>query len=301
MTTKRRWPGYLDIPQGESGDWSIIHKTYPAGQKFSTATFRTAFIGGQKSREIVYDEPTRFHFLCEGDAVWMSDWPVEQAQCDDNLRPIREGRVLVGGLGLGLCATILARRRAISQVTVVEKSPDVVKLVAEHLRVPHGKLRIVVADVFEYLLDRPPTRHCYDWIFHDVWTSDSEGTFLETVLPLRRLSVANEWVANDGAVICWNEDVMRGQILMGLQTRLHLVAAPDEQRKAVLKGVREPTVEEMAAPVGDKYWDLYCEFWSWYRDEKPNLSRAMNAARVYSVVFGQQGWTDRWKRIAPTI
>ena len=109
--TSRRWAGYLDIPKGKAGDWSIEHNLYPANHEFKTATFRTAFIGGQPMRPVVYDHPTRFHALCEGEGVWMTDWPVEQAQCDENLKAITYGRVLVGGHGLGLCATILARRR----------------------------------------------------------------------------------------------------------------------------------------------------------------------------------------------
>lgn len=297
MSTRRRWPGYLDIPEGKSGDWSILHKTYEANHKFTTATLRTAFIGGQANRAIRWDFPTRFHQLCEGEGVWMTDWPVEQAQCDSNLKRIKGGRVLVGGLGLGLCATILARRRAISHVTVVEKSPEVVKLVAEHLRVPRGKLRIVVADLNEWLQSRPP-REVYDWAFHDIWQADSLGCLLDTVLPLRHATVANGWVSSDVRVVCWNEDVMRGQILMGLTTRIHFATPP---YVASEHGAHEPSVEEMAEFTDNKWWDMYVPFWQWYLAAAPSINLALQAASVYSVVFGQQGWEEQWDRVGNTL
>lgn len=296
MTTNRRWPGYLDIPKGESGAWSIIHNTYPAFHEFSTATFRTFFIGGQRRRKVRYDAPTRFHALCEGEGVWMTDWPIEQAQCDTNLKPIVDGRVLVGGLGLGLCATILARRKNIEHVTVIEKSPDVAKLVAEHLRVPRGKLTVVVADLFDYLKFKRPLKP-YDWAFHDIWQADSLGCLLETVIPLRNATVANGWVAGDSRVICWNEDVMRGQILLGMQTRLQFLQAP----QVVMKGLENPSVEEMAEPTGNKWWDMYCPFWAWHRDNGPKKELAMEAASLYSVVFGQHEWEGQWNRMSNTI
>lgn len=300
MSTRRRWPGYLDIPEGQSGDWSILHKTYEANRDFTTATFRTAFIGGQANRTVRWDYPTRFHQLCEGEGVWMSDWPVEQAQCDVNLKRIKRGKVLVGGLGLGLCATILARRKAISHVTVVEKSPEVVKLVAEHLRVPRGKLRIVVADLNEWLQSRP-SDEVYDWAFHDIWQADSLGCLLDTVLPLRQATVANGWVSSDVRVVCWNEDVMRGQILMGLQTRIHFSATPSDATKVVKLGLYEPPVEEMAEFRDNKWWDMYVPFWQWYLAAAPSINLALQGASVYSVVFGQQGWEEQWDRVGKTL
>ena len=230
----------------------------------------------------------------------MTDWPVEQAQCDSNLKRIKSGRVLVGGLGLGLCATILARRRAITHVTVVEKSPEVVKLVAEHLRVPRGKLRIVVADLNEWLKVRPPDE-VYDWAFHDIWAADSLGCLLDTVLPLRHATVANGWVRSDVRVKCWNEDVMRGQILMGLYSRIHFAAAPSVVNRDDKTVAYEPTIEEMAEPTDNKWWDMYVPFWRWYLAAAPSINLALQAAQVYSVVFGQRGWEVTWAGMAKRL
>lgn len=229
----------------------------------------------------------------------MTDWPVEQAQADSNLDVITHGRVLVGGLGLGLCATILARRRGISHVTVVENSPDVVKLVAKHLRVPHGKLRIIEADLFEYL-EETQTAPPYDWAFYDIWASDSMETLLSTVVPLRQATVDNNWVAFGDRIKCWNEDVMRGQVHMGLFTRLQFALRDDALRKH-MKGLAQPTIEEMAEKQGNKWWDMYSPFWAWMRDNRPEEERAMRAAMVYSVVFGQPGWESRWEETAKTL
>ncbi|MCK5712467.1 MAG: hypothetical protein KAI25_07120, partial [Hyphomicrobiaceae bacterium] len=114
---------------------------------------------------------------------------------------------------------------------------------------------------------------------------------------LRNATVANGWVAGDSRVICWNEDVMRGQILLGMQTRLQFLQAP----QVVMKGLENPSVEEMAEPTGNKWWDMYCPFWAWHRDNGPKKELAMEAASLYSVVFGQHEWEGQWNRMSNTI
>src|SRR3989304_2866215 len=97
----------LSIPAGTRGAFAVEHVEHPAGHRFSLATSRTAIMGGHTGGGMTYDRPTTWRRLTEGGRIWMSDYPIEQAQHDRALAGIRRGRVLVGGHGLGYAATVL--------------------------------------------------------------------------------------------------------------------------------------------------------------------------------------------------
>lgn len=138
----------------------------------------------------------------------MTDMPIEQAQIDPMLDPMR-GRVLVGGLGLGYAAQVLARKPSCREIVVIEKSPEVIELVGRHIKgTGKRKVRIVQADLHEWLVQNQHER--FDWAFYDIWAPDGERTFHEHVVPLRAKTGE---ICDPEHVRCWNEDVMRGQIL----------------------------------------------------------------------------------------
>lgn len=230
----------IQIPEGQRGTYAIEHFTHPANEKLDTSTARTWLIGGQKNSPVIYDHPTTWHRLVYGGGVWMTDLPIEQQQHRNTLQGMK-GDVLVGGLGLGLAVNWLAAREEVKSVTVVEISKEVTDLVAPHLRDPRGIVRIVHADLLKYLKAERGKRRL-DWAFYDIWQSDGETTFFNVVCPLRKLS---EPFVDDSHVICWNEDVMRGQLSMGLHTRYATFMARFENG---------PTLEQLAHPKTKSIW-----------------------------------------------
>ncbi len=77
----------------------------------------------------------------------------------------RGGHVLMGGLGTGLFPTCVLQAPGVQRVTVVERSPDVLKLTAGPLQRLHGdRLRIVHADVWEW---EPDCRFTVGYF--DIW------------------------------------------------------------------------------------------------------------------------------------
>jgi len=56
----------------------------------------------EENHRVAYDTPTTWHKLVGPTGVWMTDLPCEQAQHDGLLKNVRDGHVLIGGLGLGL-------------------------------------------------------------------------------------------------------------------------------------------------------------------------------------------------------
>ena len=81
----------------------------------------------------------------------------------------RGGSLLITGLGLGLVVeSILGGDGGrVEQITVLEQSPDVIRLIAPNLlaRYP-DRLRVEQADAYAW---QPPPGHRYDLVWHDIW------------------------------------------------------------------------------------------------------------------------------------
>jgi hypothetical protein len=200
--------GIIQIPEARSGKLAIVHKVRPAGTRIPQCNVRTRLIGGHSAPDLVFDFDTKWHRLEDDDrGLWMTDDPIEQWQIDRELRGMR-GNVLVGGLGLGYAATVLARRSTVRNVTVIENSPDVIKLVAPHIA--HPKITVICADLFDWLKVTKSIEHSAPWnyAFYDIWQSDGLGTYFEMVRPL--LAMSHGLVRN--RPVCWNETVMYGQL-----------------------------------------------------------------------------------------
>jgi hypothetical protein len=112
-------------------------------------------------------QPGRYTRLFVRDELVMSDtymelesnWP---AVCRAN------GHVLVAGLGLGVILVPMLASPRVEHVTVVEREPDVIALVAPAFatHTARGRLEIVEADIFTW---RPPRGARYDTIYFDIW------------------------------------------------------------------------------------------------------------------------------------
>ena len=131
----------------------------------------------------------------------MSDTPME---INDHLSFIARasGRVLVTGLGLGMVLNALLCRREVTHLTVVEKSAEVVALVAPHYRARWGaeRLEIVEADAFTY---RAPRGVRYDMAWHDIWPTLSSDNLPE----MRRLHA--HYRARATVQESWGHDLCR--------------------------------------------------------------------------------------------
>lgn len=276
---------YLDqvsIPIGKSGEYAIEQFSEPAGKKLDTSNLRTSLVGGQQNEPVSYGHITIWHRLVYEGGVWMTDLPIEQQQHRNCLRRMR-GHVLVGGLGLGLATNWLAKNEKVKSVTVVEISKEVVELVAPHVRDPRGIVKIVNADLFDYLKDAAGKKR-WDWSFIDIWQSDGEITFFKTVCPLRKLS---ESLVKDQNVICWNEDVMRGQLYMGLNSRYMGTQG---------KFDNFPTLEEFAHPKDDDIWMKWsARFFQAVESGLINKTNLTTFASVYSQEYGRPHFEELWE------
>lgn len=238
---RKFYDSVLNIPVGKSGKFAIKHDVKKANTPLPTTNMRTLVLGGHEPQNIKYSWETTWHSLTEDDGVWMTDLPIEQAQADNMLDENVYGTVLIGGLGLGYAAQLIANQPQVDRIIVVEKSQDVVDLVWKHLQFPDRvKATIVVSDLFDYLkrdfLDGLDDEDdVIDCGFYDIWQSDGEFTFHNSVVPLRKLS----FTVVDGPLYCWNEDIMRTQLAMALHSESTMLAHP-------FPGFKQSPIEELS-------------------------------------------------------
>lgn len=305
MPRKNRYAGNIDIPERTVGEYSIKHLNREAGATFNTANARCVLLGGQRNRSVQYGFPTRWHQLIGPTGVWMTDLPIEQAQHDLILRPIKRGRVLVGGLGLGYAAAVLARRKEIDQVCIVEISSEVIELVLASLERTLGrnakKLMVFRDDLFEFLkrLQTGTYPFGFDAAFYDIWQADSEGTFHDIVVPLHQLS--KDVVKTEP--ICWNEDVMRGQLRMGLRHRA-LVTDEEAQRKL---GFPEFPDRKFLSTRGDDKWINWSVSFFQRLENRQIGKEGFTAKHLdklctsYSFFYGKANWEENWNAYADRV
>jgi len=89
-----------------------------------------------------------------------------------DLLPLKglRGRILINGLGLGIACNLVRTE----QVTVVEKSIDVIKMVAPLFT--ESNINIVHDSAFTYV----PTGY-YDYVWHDIWPDITHNNLSEMV------------------------------------------------------------------------------------------------------------------------
>ena len=139
----------------------------------------------------------RFDFpaVLEGGNEWMTLTPVDLDTCEEAIAAAR-GKVVTFGLGLGYYAYMVARKPEVESITVIEKSPDVIRLFKKHI-FPYfenkEKVRIINADAFEYAENIMPTEG-YDYAFVDTWRDASDGApMYQRMRALEHLSPATEF------------------------------------------------------------------------------------------------------------
>lgn len=160
MKTKELIPN-VDVPEGQSGIWKVERFTIENDVQFRLWNLRAMRDG----RGVVPGEYTR---LTRNGEVIMSDTTAEK---NDHRWPVlkAEGTILINGLGLGMVLNACLLKPEVTKAVVVEKSPDVIALVAAHYRKKFpGRVEIVEADAFEY---EPPKRAKFMLCWHDVWDS----------------------------------------------------------------------------------------------------------------------------------
>jgi hypothetical protein len=182
----------VTIPEGVSGPWKITRFTVTEEQAQTTAL--RAMVTGGRERPV---SAGTYSKLTHNGAIVMSDTPAEM---DDHRPFVRRarGNVLITGLGLGMVVGAVAAKPAVEHVTVIEASPDVVHLVADHYR--SSRVTIHLADAFDWV---PPAGAHYNAVWHDIWPDMCTANLRQMTRLKRKYGRFADWQG------CWGEEHTR--------------------------------------------------------------------------------------------
>ncbi len=170
----------VNTPEGVSGDWEVKKFTITPN-----AAAMSVFSYGTRA-----PEPGTYTKLTYNGQVIMSDTPAEMR---DHYAPVRMtgASVLINGLGLGMVLLNCMRKWKTKRAIVVEKSEDVIKLVAPTYKSRYGnRIEIVHADAFLY---KPPKGLEFDMVWHDIWPDISADNYEEMKKLHRKYGRITEW------------------------------------------------------------------------------------------------------------
>lgn len=189
----------------KSGAVEVTQEIIKQGTPITVVSVRNAILMGLKPLSVSLDADLQVDSLVYEGGTWMTTHIQELWQAAVACRNLH-GRVLIGGLGLGVIAKMCSRKKIISRTTVVEIDERIVDLVWDQLHLKHGHF-CVVADLYDYIKNMPVDQ--YDSAFFDIWQGTGEFVWREQVVPLRRLC-RGKLEANQ--VYCWQEEEMHGQL-----------------------------------------------------------------------------------------
>ena len=132
----------------------------------------------------------------------MSDTSMEHRTNWGVVREAR-GNVLIAGLGLGMILHPILAKPEVLSVTVVEKYPDVITLIAP--TVQHEKLTIIEGDIYEW---KPAKGTKYDVLYFDIWADQSTDDLED----MRKLHLRfRSYKIKDGWMNSWRRDELRAR------------------------------------------------------------------------------------------
>jgi spermidine synthase len=184
------------LPEGQLGLATIRH--FEVSEADSRFTALRGMIGGRRDD---YVAPGRYAQLLVGRTLMMSDTQMERRSNYEVVRQAR-GHVFISGLGLGMILHPILNNPEVTQVTVVEKYADVIKLVGPTL--PHQeKLTFVEADVMTW---KPAKGTKYNVIYHDIWPDITEDNLKDMAILHRRFA---HFKAPGGWQDSWKRDHLK--------------------------------------------------------------------------------------------
>ncbi|RYC70739.1 hypothetical protein EQG79_00875 [Spirosoma sordidisoli] len=179
------------VPDNRSGNWSV--ETFEVPKNDPTQIFSI-----MKSGRGV--PPGTYKRLMRGGTVVMSNTPDELFDFH-KVQHLAHGSVLINGLGLGCLVRVLLNKSEVTQITVIEKSEDVIALVKPYL--VDSRLTIIQADAFSF---QPPKGARYDFVWHDIWDYICSDNLKQMAILHRKYARRSGWQDSWARAICKQQD-----------------------------------------------------------------------------------------------
>lgn len=200
-------------------------------------------------RQIQIDPPLEVRGLVMTDGtLWMSDVPQERLMMYNNARE-SYGRVLVGGLGLGLYPQYAMPH--VDHITIIEQHTAISEVVMPVVEVASAAYQVdiivQIGSVESVLASEPSIR--YDTIFLDTWDT-LDAAHLPAVNRLRTLAVRH--LAQDGRILLWGYRWMTR--LFEAACHQLLEVEPEERHRWLEIMTRQrPAVWQLLLPVIEQF------------------------------------------------
>jgi hypothetical protein len=173
----------IDVPDGKSRDWEVSTFTVEADDPSQVIS---AFKTGRYVPAGTYKRLTR-----KGQVI-MSNTPDEIRDCSEFIREAK-GKILINGLGLGVILKAILNKPEVEDVTIIEFSEDVIKLVAPTYI--DKRVNIIQASAFDY---QPPKNIRYDCVWHDIWDDMCSDNLKEMATLHRKYGRRTNWQGSWG-------------------------------------------------------------------------------------------------------
>jgi len=190
------------LQEKKVGEFEIKIDVIPPLKEITVISARNWLMMGYKQLKCSFIEPRPLYKLFRGKRLLMSDSPQEmflQYECYKKAH----GKVLMGGLGLGMSATLFAEKENVSEVVVIEISKDIIKL----CKPKNKKIRIINEDIWNFL---KTTEEKFDYIYIDIHYSTGCMEYIKTILPMRKIL---EKRFNGIQADFWGEEEMEAQYI----------------------------------------------------------------------------------------
>lgn len=240
----------MRVPAREFAGWMLRRQSYRPYEAF---IYRDPVID-RHFRELpqlgFFAEEFSYPAVLEDGVEWMTVTPNEIASMEAVLAEAK-GNVVTFGLGLGYFAYMASRKSEVSQVTVVERDPRVIRLFTEHLlpQFPHReKISVVCSDALLYA--RSDAMKDHSFLFADLWHDVSDG--LPLYLKLKQLEKCSPWMSHR----YWIESSLLSQLRRSVFSEIcHYAEHPDpegqrvEGFEAVCRLLSDSYLKELAAKL----------------------------------------------------
>lgn len=174
----------IEVQDGKSGDWEV--STFSVTDDDIKLHNIRAMLqpGGRTMKAGAYKQLTR------NGQIIMSNTP---AEISDHISFIWKAKkselVLINGLGLGVALTEILKSEVVKDVTIIEKSEDVISLSGPTFS-KDPRVTIIHADAFEW---KPPKGKRYGAVWHDIWDNICADNLPEMTKLHRKYGRRSDW------------------------------------------------------------------------------------------------------------
>ncbi|MBR6570926.1 MAG: hypothetical protein IKK75_10800 [Clostridia bacterium] len=202
----------IRLPEISRGRWKMGYKTIAAYELFTSDDLRAMPDGREIPQTGFFTRDFRAPVVEENGREWMTVTPSEINTMTADIRAAY-GKVAVFGLGLGYYAFMVSEKSEVTEVTVIERDPEVISLFREFIlpQFPHKeKVTVIEADAYAFAAAMGDQQ--YDCAYVDIWHDVLDG--VEMYLKMKRLEKSSPgtkflyWI--EPSMLAW----LRGMALM---------------------------------------------------------------------------------------